>query len=81
MMRTDTGKVFVKLAKFRFALALVTLRKWSTELSLHKRKGFRFSTLSCRTEAERIPLLRFVFVQLWCGFETLQFCKVLVRYL
>ena len=24
-MRTDTGKVFVKLAKFRFALALVTL--------------------------------------------------------
>ena len=44
-MRTDTGKVFVKLAKFRFALALVTLRKWSTELSLHKRKGFRFSAL------------------------------------
>ena len=25
MMRTDTGKVFVELAKFRFALALVTL--------------------------------------------------------
>ena len=50
-MRTDTGKVFVKLAKFRFALALVTLRKWSTELSLHKRKGFRFSTFSCRTES------------------------------